>query len=199
MRRIALLLALVLAWAPAEAAAPTNWRQLVAIKDGKRLEHWHAAWTTGLREARAGGAGAAIADDPALFDPDRAFADQPAPPAGDYRCRHLDIGARPGAPSLVADAWGRCRIEGGDDGRWLVTGLDGVQRVSGTIYTDTDRRAVFLGTIAFAEERRPAAYGHAAGRDMAGVVERIGEGRWRLALPFPPLGGALALVEFSAR
>ena len=36
MRRIALLLALVLAWAPAEAAAPTNWRQLVAIKDGKR-------------------------------------------------------------------------------------------------------------------------------------------------------------------
>ena len=92
-----------------------------------------------------------------------------------------------------------CRIEGGDDGRWLVTGLDGVQRVSGTIYTDTDRRAVFLGTIAFAEERRPAAYGHAAGRDMAGVVERIGEGRWRLALPFPPLGGALALVEFSAR
>jgi hypothetical protein len=47
----------------------------------------------------------------------------------------------------------------------------------------------------FPDERRPVAYGHAAGRDVAGVVERIGERRWRLVLPYPRFGAALDVIE----
>lgn len=197
-RRATLLLTIALAAAPAGAAALKDWRQLVTIQDGRHLSEWHAAWTAALRDARAGNGAATIAADPLLFDPDRALAERASPAAGDYRCRRFDLGARPGAPSLAVEEWGRCRVGDGEDGHRQLTGLDGVQRLFGTIYADTDRRAVFLGTTVFPEERRPAAYGHAAGRDVAGVVERVGEARWRLVLPYPPFGAAVSLVEISA-
>ena len=128
-----------------------------------------------------------------MIDADRT--DVPVPPVADYRCRRIALGKRLGAAPLTIEPWGQCRVDDGGDGPRLLTGLDGIQHLYGAIYPDTDRRAIFLGTTVFADEHRPAAYGHAAGRDMAGVIERIAEGRWRLVLPYPPFGGAVALIE----
>ncbi len=166
----------------------------MTIRDQVRLREWRHAWTTGLADARSGGGEATIAGDPTLFDPVGALTDRPMPAAGDYRCRRIAIGARIGGPALAIEPWGRCRVEGQAPPLQL-TGLDGLQRPSGLIYADTDRRAIFLGTTMFPDEHRPSTYGHAAGRDMPGVVERIGERRWRLVLPYPHFGGVLDVIE----
>jgi hypothetical protein len=47
------------------------------------------------------------------------------------------------------------------------------------------RRLVFLGSMALGTEEVPRAYGDDPGRDMAGILERIGPFRWRLVVPWP--------------
>ena len=192
-------LAVLLALAPSMAAAGEprgDWRQVVTAADRQRLRNWRTAWMTALADARGGADAATVAADPALFDPDAGLVDGAMPPPGDYRCRLIAIGARPGARALASGGWGRCHIADGGAPRPL-TGLDGIQRPAGLIYADSEHRAIFLGTAMFPDERRPATYAHAAGRDMAGVVERIGERRWRLALPYPRFGSALDLIELA--
>ena len=54
---------------------------------------------------------------------------------------------------------------------------------------------IFLGTLALGDEARPMPYGRDLRRDMAGFVERIGEARWRLVLPFPGFQSTLDVME----
>ena len=65
------------------------------------------------------------------------------------------------------------------------------------MFTDTDARAIFLGTLVLSDERRPMRYGRDAHRDMAGIVERIGARRWRIVLPQPGFGSTLDLIEVA--
>ena len=196
MRRAALLIALALAGPALAGEQRSDWREVITIRDRKRLRDWRTAWTTALADARAHGGAATIAADPALFDPDRALVDRSIPAPGEHRCRRVALGPRPDGSAQAIEPWGRCRIEGPEAPLRLVA-LDGGQRVAGAIYADTDRRAIFLGTTMFPDEHRPATYGHAAGRDVVGSVERIGERRWRLALPQPGFGMTLELVELE--
>lgn len=190
MRAAASIALLGLLAVPAVAEQPRDWRTVATLHDRQRLRDWRSAWMTALDEARAGGGAAALSADPALFGADAGLINGALPPAGDYRCRRVALGARAGGPALAIGDWGRCRIDGSS-----LTGFDGIQRPAGSIYPDGDRRAIFLGTAMFPDEHRSAGYGHAAGRDMAGVIERIGERRWRLALPRPPFGAALDVID----
>lgn len=184
---LALLVALV---APA-ADAPSSWRGVATEDDRGRLRNWRQAWMTAITAARTGGGAAAIAGDPALFDPDRALKD-PVPPVGTYRCRTFKLGAQgPGGLSFVSYPWFRCRVD--IDGRFAK--IDGSQRPVGIIYPATSGRAVFLGTLALGDERRAMRYGRDRTRDMAGWVERIGERRWRMVLPYPRFESLLDLIE----
>ena len=67
---------------------------------------------------------------------------------------------------------------------------------SGYLYADGDKRYVFLG----ARQRRPGdvslGYGVDAGRDVVGVVERVGAFRWRLVVPRDG-GDALDVYELT--
>ncbi|MNT68759.1 hypothetical protein D3C72_2070150 [compost metagenome] len=54
---------------------------------------------------------------------------------------------------------------------------------------------VFLGSMALASEPAARSYGQRPERDMVGVVERIGERRWRLAIPWPANESNLDLIE----
>jgi len=144
---------------------------------------------------------AAIARDPLFFDPDRVLTGA-MPPAGDYDCRMVKLGrlgrlGHVGAVYAVQN-WSRCRIDGagdhGDAGALRLTGLDGQQRPVGLLHPDTDARAIFLGSMTLADER-PLDYGRDTGRDMAGIVERIGPERWRLVLPRPAYQSILDLLE----
>ena len=191
----ALLPALLLASAAPAARQRTDWHAVASADDRERLREWRDAWQEGLTLAKRAPAADLLAREPVLFDPDDAL-DQPMPAAGAYRCRMVKLGRIDGSAGLTAGDWGECRIVAEGELRRLER-LDGTQRLSGLLYPGGSTRAVFLGTLWFAEEHRALAYGHAAGREMAGLVERIGERRWRLVLPYPLFESKLDVLAFA--
>jgi hypothetical protein len=61
-----------------------------------------------------------------------------------------------------------------------------------------DERLVFLGAAVPAGAKTAAAYGETPSRDTAGLVERIGDFRYRLTMPEPSPGVGLTIVELVA-
>jgi hypothetical protein len=86
----------------------------------------------------------------------------------------------------------RVRIEGG---LMSFAKLSGSQRPLGLFLPDTARRMVFLGTLQLGDERRALEYGRDRERDMAAVVERVGERRWRVVFPFPHFESMVDIIE----
>ncbi|KQT33335.1 hypothetical protein ASG29_04530 [Sphingomonas sp. Leaf412] len=182
----------------APAAAQTDWRRVATPTDRARLADWRTVWAGALARARAGGAGAEIAAAGALFDYDRALP-RPVPPAGDYRCRIVKLGAaKRWMLPYVAYPFFACRVAvtaSGAGETVTLAKLTGSQRQVGTIHPRDGERAVFLGTLMYGYEDRPLPYGRDAKRDVAGWVERIGERRWRMAMPSPAFESMLDVME----
>lgn len=180
--------------AVAGKAIPTDWRKVATSDDRARLKGWRDAWLAALDKARAAGNASAIAKQGALFDVDRSLA-RARPPAGDYRCRMFKLGGKgPSAPDFVAYSTFACRID--DEGE--VAGfykIGGSQRSVGLVFDDRSGRGVFLGTMMLGDETRPMDYGRDASRDMAGYVERVGDKRWRIVLPWPRFESLLDVIE----
>jgi hypothetical protein len=200
MRRATLVLAALVAGcgggrppAPAANPAVADWRRVAMPGDRDRLRRWRDAWTRALPPARASRA-AEVAAAGLLLDPDRALPGA-LPPPGAYRCRVLKLGGTaPGASALIAYPAFACRIEAeGTVSSFYKDG--GSQRPVGLLFPDTPARAVFLGTMVLGDEVRAIDYGRDAGRDMAGYVERVEPGRWRLVLPWPRFESTLDVIE----
>lgn len=187
---IALMLGAVGVTPSGAAPRQTGWRAMATEHDRQRLRAWRDAWMQGLAAARAGDGAATVAADPALFDPDRSVPD-PLPPVGEYRCRAFKLGA---ARGVTVRPWGRCRVEA--EGPLLrVSRIDGPQRPTGLIFSDTAARAILLGTMVLSDEKRSLRYGRDQARDLAGMVQRIGPARWRIVLPFPAYESVIDVVE----
>ncbi len=192
---LAALLA-ALAMATGAQAASGDWRQDARTADAARLRKLDAAWADALAEAgrkdprglRALGA---------LADPKGALP-RPHPGPGDYRCRTVKLGSGPGAAGLplVAYAWFKCNVELTPGGDLILAKTTGSQRTRGNLYPETARRLVYLGAVAWADERA-VAYGRNPDRDQAGVFERIGANRWRLVLPYPKQESTLDILELA--
>lgn len=180
--------------ARADDPIQADWRKVATANDRARLRSWRDAWMSALAEARAAGDAAAISRQGALFEVDRALA-QPRPPAGDYRCRVFKLGGkRPAAPDFTAYPAFACRID--DEGEVAsFHKASGSQRPVGLMFDDRSGRGVFLGTMMLGDETRPIDYGRDAARDMAGYVERVGEKRWRIVLPWPKFESTLDVIE----
>lgn len=180
---------------PMEPAPPVaaNWRSMATAADRERLRDWRKAWTTALAKARLKNA-AAIAEQGALFEPDRAISGA-VPPAGKYRCRVFKLGAN---GTAMADYTRypdfECRVDQEGDVSSFYK-LTGAQRPVGFFLRDTPSRAVFLGTLRMGDEMHQMHYGRDAQRDIAGIVERIGDKRWRLTLPYPRFESLLDVIE----
>ncbi|TKD52231.1 DUF4893 domain-containing protein [Sphingomonas baiyangensis] len=175
------------------APAALDWRRVATVADRDRLRRWRDAWTTTLPAARAADpAGVAAAGD--LLAIDRALPGA-TPPPGRYRCRVLKLGAAgTGARAFTAYPWFDCHID--DQGEVLGFYKDtGSQRPVGLIFRDAPSRAIFLGTLVLGDEGAPLQYGQDGDRDMVGVVERVGERRWRLVLPWPRFESQLDVIE----
>ena len=167
-----------------------DWHSFVAQADQRRLHRWRDAWVAALAGARAGGAGAAVAEQGALLQPDAAL-DDPAAPDGAYRCRVVKLGSAAAAGlAYVAYPEFHCAI---DQGRF--TKLDGSQRPTGRLLPLDARRMLFVGTLALGDEAQPIAYARDPDRDMIGVLERIGPRRWRLVFPYPRFESLLDVIE----
>jgi len=116
-------------------------------------------------------------------------------PAGDYRCRTIKVGAKGrGGLSYIAYGWFRCRVAT-EQGLSSLTKLTGTQRPVGLIFPDNLKRQIFLGTLELGDEKMAVNYGSDRMRDMAGLVERIGDNRWRLVLPAPAYESLVDVIE----
>ena len=169
-----------------------TWQEVATPEDRVRLRDWRSAFTRALEQARAANHGAEIAREGVLLEPDAAVGGPV--PNGDYRCRVIKMGAKsPGMLDYIAYPAFRCRIEQGKAQRF--NKLTGSQRHVGLIYPSDQLRQVFLGTLVLGDETQAYQYGRDLDRDVAGWVERIGENRWRVVLPYPNYESLLDVIE----
>ena len=172
-----------------------DWRGIITANDRDRYLRTDAAWTLALEQARRLRGSGDLNSLGDLIDPD---ADRPnvTPPAGDYRCRTVKLGSQGGEQGLgyVVYGWFACRIEQTPRGLRF-TKLTGSQRPAGLMFPENDRHMVLLGSMALAPEPAANSYGQRPERDLVAIVERIGERRWRLVLPWPQNESNLDLIE----
>lgn len=179
---------------PASAPQVVDWREIATDSDRVRLRQWRTAWMQALTKARANGHGQKIAGEGALLEPDAAL-EWRDPPAGNYFCRVVKVGAKSaGMLDYVAYPAFNCRLRS-ENGVMSFAKLTGSQRPIGLFLPDDNKRRVFLGTLQLGDEKMALQYGRDRERDMAGIVERIGENRWRLALPFPHFESTIDVLE----
>lgn len=180
--------------APDPLPRTVAWREIATDPDRVRVRGWRDAMVQGLAKARAAGHGAEIAREGALLQPDSAIPWSDLP-AGNYRCRVLKLGAKSkGLLDYVAYPAFDCRLRS-ENGVMSFAKLTGSQRPIGLFFPDNGKRMIFLGTLQLGDERVPLQYGRDRERDMTGVVERIGERRWRLILPFPHFESTVDVLE----
>jgi hypothetical protein len=177
------------------AAALRDWRGIVTAADRDRYSRRDAAWSLALQQAgrqRGSGDLASVGD---LIEP-RAARAPVAPPPGDYRCRTVKLGSQGGEDGLgyVVYGWFACRIEATPNGLKF-SKLTGSQRPAGLLFPENDRQMVMLGSMALAAEPPANSYGQRPDRDLVAVLERIGERRWRLVIPWPQVESNLDLIE----
>jgi uncharacterized protein DUF4893 len=177
-----------------EGAAVADWRTVATESDRVRLKDWRTAFTDALKQARTSNA-ADVETEGLLLQPDAAIGGPI--PNGDYSCRVIKVGAKSeGMLNYVSYPAFRCRISQQGDVQHFDK-LNGSQRPHGTIYAGDQLRQVFLGTMLLGDETVAYQYGRDTERDMAGWVERIGEQRWRLVLPYPHYESTLDVVELT--
>ena len=179
--------------APSAQAGASGWRGVATEQDRLRIRGWRQTWVEGLRAAK-GENGQAVSAEGQLLDPDAALLN-PVPPVGAYRCRTMKLGAAgSGAVNWISYPEFRCRI-GGGDGALTFIKSGGSQRPIGRLFADGVRRMIFLGTLQLGDERQILPYGSDPQRDMAGILERVGDNRWRLVFPRPAFESVIDVIE----
>ena len=177
---------------PRPAPATQGWASMITRNDVGRAHDWRTAFMRGVTQARAAGHGAEIDAEGALLQPDAAL-DGPALPEGRYKCRVIKLGAQSAGmlPYIIYPAFD-CSVAGN-----RLTKLNGSQRQAGTLFPDTARRMIFLGTLALGDETMQRPYGVDPERDIFGTVERIGTNRWRLVMPYPRYESLIDVLELT--
>ena len=193
MRLAAAFVLSLLTTGPALAAS-ADWRADASRADIRRLERLDEAWDAALSEARSQGRRRELGALGALVDPHVSLP-RPQPTPGAYRCRTIKLGSQGAGLGLVAYGWFRCRVELTPGGDLILEKTTGSQRQSGALYPEAARRLVFLGAVAWGSDEGRARYGRDRERDQVGVFERIGTGRYRLAMPWPQQESKLDLLE----
>ncbi|HEX8621937.1 MAG TPA: DUF4893 domain-containing protein [Allosphingosinicella sp.] len=174
-----------------EEAEP--WRRVASPGDAAALDSLAAGWERALAAARAAGLARRVAAEGALLAPGAGLP-RAAPPPGPYRCRYVRLGARKWTAS--AQAYCYVGVEAGQLS--LATELRGL-RLGGYLWeVKSADRLVFLGAAARAGSRTASAYGDNPAADARGLVERIGDFRYRLVLAEPDSAAELVVVDLVA-
>lgn len=174
-----------------------DWRQVASAADASLLGRLDQAWRLARAEAEDAGFASEVERLGPLVDPNAALAGRLLPAPGTYRCRTIKLGRRAEGQGLayVAYPFFACSVELTPGGDLILTKTTGSQRTQGLLYPDTDRRLVYVGAQAWGDEAHFPRYGQTRERDQVGVLERIGDQRWRLVLPWPKQEAKLELLE----
>lgn len=161
---------------------PPVWRGKVLPEDAARIDGLPITWNAALagvpRRARA-----TLAAEGKLVESSAAL-DHPALPPGAYRCRLVRLGGAAGRRGLVIFPSFFCSVgTGGEGGALSFSKQTGSDLPAGWLHADGDGRYVFLGARQAKPGDTSLVYGADRARDVAGVLERIGPFRWRLAVP----------------
>jgi hypothetical protein len=172
------------------------WKGVATAADKDRLARLGLAWSEGLAEAQRTNP-ADVRREGKLLLP-RAGLPRPEPTPGSYNCRLIKLGkASPKGKSFETFKPFFCYVEVEGDLLTIVK-QTGSQRPAGRLWQDDDpTRLIFLGSVALGDETVPLAYGDDAARNMAGVLDRIGAFRWRLAIPWPQGTSKLDVFELT--
>ncbi len=174
-----------------EEAEP--WRRVASARDAAALDAVAAAWDRALAASRAAGLGRRVAAEGILLVRGAGLP-RAAPAPGPYRCRYVRLGARKWTAS--APAYCYVGVEAGQLS--LATELRGL-RLGGYLWElKGGDRLVFLGAAAPSSGKSAPAYGDDPASDSAGLVERIGDFRYRLVLPEPAPGSGFTIVDMVA-
>ena len=164
-----------------ETGITTDWKAVALPSDRIWIDSLATEWKIALAEARARRFDKAIADETTLLEASAAQP-RPAPPPGRYRCRTYKIGLSERGKGI-----GFARFKpffcfiGTEDRLLTLTKATGTQRPGGRLWDDGDARLIFLGGTA--DGGGPAPYGADPKLNLVGVVERVGDFRWRLVTP----------------
>ncbi|WP_265571342.1 DUF4893 domain-containing protein [Sphingomicrobium nitratireducens] len=198
---LALLLALGLAGCSAVPGRPQietletrAWRQVATDADRKRIADWRGHFVSALDEARRDGNGSRLDALGDLAVPDAALPFS-VPPTGEYKCRIIKVGSQGnGTLTYVDYPYFRCRMAPAQDLIQFAK-LTGSQRPVGLVFEDSAMRRIFLGTLVLGDEERAMRYGADPDRDIAAILERIGEKRWRMIVPAPRYESRLDIID----
>jgi hypothetical protein len=186
-----------------EEGVPNDWRRVAHADDQAKLDTIAGIWASALAEGKKTDA-RAIDQEGDLLRPDAGLP-RATPTPGLYRCRTLRIGLPAGGSTNGATRTPRARAFERfkpfdcvvtDEKAFLgFTKVTGTHRPGGYLWPDGDTRMVFLGGTAERVGEGASAYGAEPRRNRLGVLERIGEFRWRLTLIGQPVAPRLEVME----
>ena len=181
--------------APDPSALPSDWKQVATKTDLDRIGGIDAAWSAGLKEARARRHGAAIEKEGPLLDPAAALP-RPALVPGTYRCRIIKLGqgASGRGPAFQAFKPFVCFVSV-EQALLVFIKATGSDLPAGRLWDDGETRLVFLGATASRLGQPAPAYSTVPSRDRSGVVERVGDFRWRLVTPWQSKDARIEVME----
>jgi hypothetical protein len=170
-----------------------SWRPIASARHLAAIDALAAGWERALAATRAAGLARRVAAEGVLLERGARLA-RAAPAPGSYRCRYVRLGVKRWTAS--AQAYCFVGVEGGQLS--LATELRGL-RLGGYLWeVKSGDRLVFLGATVPSGSRTAPAYGDNPAADSAGLVERIGEFRYRLVLPEQAPGTGLVVVDMLA-
>ena len=177
--------------------AEEEWRGVASTEDVAKIDGLLPLWEKSLAAARAPGSRPRLAAS-ALLDP-KAGLERGAPTPGSYRCKFTRLGKRSAADRPTALSPEAFCYVGVAEGRLSLTTETGALPLGGWLWDEADgKRLIFLGAARTPKMKAPPAYGEDGARNAVGVLERVGEFRFRLAVPAPGGGEVLYLFELWA-
>ncbi|RAK62057.1 DUF4893 domain-containing protein [Phenylobacterium kunshanense] len=182
----------------ADAAASQPLTCTPTRADADRMKRLDLAWKEARADAIRNGHGDDLRRLGPVADP-RVDLNRPQPTPGRYLCRTLKLGAaQEGMLPYIAYGWFRCQVTLSPGGDLELRKVSGSQRPVGLICPTGERRtARFVGVLELGDETRTPRYGADPERDLVGLVQRIGDERWRVAFPWPAYESKLDILELK--
>ncbi len=181
---------------PTDASSlPADWKQVATTADLDRIGRTGDAWAQGLKEARTRHHDADIVREGPLLDPAAALP-RPAPPPGTYHCRIVKLGFGITGRGRAFQSFKPFTCFLSVEASLLVfIKANGTDLPAGRLWDDGDTRLVFLGAMARRQGVAAPAYSTDPSRDRSGVVERVGDFRWRLVTPWQSKDARIEVME----